>query len=58
MRVSSLKARDSMTRVSPGSTISVEGRVLMYIHKEQMLDDGSGVIPRIITSWSTISCAF
>ena len=37
MRVSPLKGRDSMTRVSPGSTISVE--CTRYIHKEQMLDD-------------------
>ncbi len=37
---------------------AVEGRVLIYIHKELMLDDVEGSYPARHMSWWTTNCAF
>ena len=36
---------------------AVDGRVLIYIHKERMLDDAMRRYPARHYSWSTTNCA-
>ena len=40
-----------------GLSGAVDGHVLIYIHKEEALDDVERRYPAGITSWSTTSCA-